>query len=244
METNGQEVGACPARRWQAPFSFPPDIGPKLTEQELLVISMPQLAMFAVASTLLIFTPGPDIIYVMTRGMAQGRRAALAAALGFALGNFVHTFFAIVGLSALITSSAIAFSLVKYAGALYLIYLGIRMLRSREALLPKGSAGDLQCRVIFRQSIIANIINPKVALFFLAFFPQFVDAGRGKVALQMLVLGGTFVLLTLAAFGLVALLSGEIGRWLDRRSGSAGRIGQLAGCVLIALGLRLAWPEP
>jgi threonine/homoserine/homoserine lactone efflux protein len=206
------------------------------------MITITRLAMFAAASTLLIFTPGPDIIYVMTRGMAQGRRAALAAAAGFALGNFAHTFFAIVGLSALITSSALAFSVVKYAGALYLIYLGWRMLRSKEALLPQRRAGELQCRVIFRQSILANIMNPKVALFFLAFFPQFVDAGQGGVALQMLVLGCTFVLLTLAGFGIVALLSGEIGRWLNRNSGSGNLVGQTAGCVLIALGLRLAWP--
>ncbi|HEY5513144.1 MAG TPA: LysE family translocator [Geomonas sp.] len=207
------------------------------------MISPTQLAMFAAASTVLIFTPGPDIIYVMTRGMAQGRRAALAAAAGFALGNFAHTFFAVVGLSALITSSAAAFACVKYAGALYLIYLGIRMLRSSTSLVPEGAAGAVQCRVIFRQSILANIMNPKVALFFLAFFPQFVDAGRGAVAPQMLVLGGTFVLLTLAGFGLVALCAGEIGRWLNRRSGAGERVGQVAGGVLIALGLRLAWPE-
>ena len=206
------------------------------------MVSWTQLALFAVTSTVLIFTPGPDIIYVMTRGMAQGKRAALAAAAGFALGNFAHTFFAIVGLSALITSSATAFAVVKYAGALYLMYIGVRMLRSKAALVPEGRAGELECRVIFRQSILANIMNPKVALFFLAFFPQFVDAARGGVALQMLVLGTTFVILTLVCFGVVALLSGEIGRWLNR-SGAGNRIGQAAGGVLIALGLRLAWPE-
>jgi threonine/homoserine/homoserine lactone efflux protein len=207
------------------------------------MISLPHLAMFAAASTLLIFTPGPDIIYVMTRGMAQGRRAALAAAAGFALGNFAHTFFAVIGLSALITSSATAFACVRYAGALYLVYLGIRMLRSRGSLVPEGREGALQCRVIFRQSILANIMNPKVALFFLAFFPQFVDPSRGSVALQMLVLGSTFVILTLAGFGLVALCAGEVGRWLNRSAKSGERVGQVAGCVLIALGLRLAWPE-
>jgi len=207
------------------------------------MVSWTQLALFAVTSTVLIFTPGPDIIYVMTRGMAQGKRAALAAAAGFALGNFAHTFFAIVGLSALITSSATAFAVVKYAGALYLMYIGVKMLRSKAALVPEGRAGELECRVIFRQSILANIMNPKVALFFLAFFPQFVDAARGGVALQMLVLGTTFVILTLVCFGVVALLSGEIGRWLNRSAGAGNLVGQVAGGVLIALGLRLAWPE-
>ena len=206
------------------------------------MISPTRLAMFAATSTVLIFTPGPDIIYVMTRGMAQGRRAALAAAAGFALGNFVHTFFAIVGLSALITSSAVAFAAVKFAGAAYLIYLGVRMLRSGTAFTRPGREAGLECRVIFRQSILANIMNPKVALFFLAFFPQFVDAGTGAVAWQMLVLGVVFVLLTLACFGVVALCSGEIGRWLNRSPRAGNLVGQTAGCVLISLGLRLAWP--
>ncbi|MBU5638651.1 LysE family translocator [Geomonas sp. Red69] len=207
------------------------------------MVSLSQLALFAVASTVLIFTPGPDIIYVMTRGVAQGRKAALAAAAGFALGNFAHTFFAIVGLSALITSSATAFACVRYAGAAYLMYIGYKMLRIRASLVPDGAAGQLQSRVIFRQSILANIMNPKVALFFLAFFPQFVDRGRGGVPLQMLILGSTFVVLTMLGFGVVALLSGEIGRWLDRSAGAGNRIGQAAGCILIGLGLRLAWPE-
>jgi threonine/homoserine/homoserine lactone efflux protein len=207
------------------------------------MITMTRLTMFIATSTVLAFTPGPDIIYVMTRGMAQGRKAALAAAAGFALGNFGHTFFAIVGLSALITSSATAFACVKYAGAVYLIYLGVKMVRSNSSLVPDGRAGQLACRVIFRQSILANLMNPKVAVFFLAFFPQFVDAGKGGVALQMLVLGTTFVIVTMICFGTVALLSGQVGGWLSRRSARGNFIGQVAGCILAGLGLRLAWPE-
>ncbi|MCM0082509.1 LysE family translocator [Geomonas sp. Red32] len=207
------------------------------------MISLSHLAMFSATSVILAFTPGPDILYVMTRGMAQGKKAALSAAAGFALGNFVHTFFAIVGLSALIASSAVAFTCIKLAGAAYLIYLGVRMLRSGAALSPDASLARLECRVIFRQSILANVMNPKVALFFLAFFPQFLEREKGGVALQMLTLGTTFVVLTMLSFGSVALLSGEIGRWIKRSSASQGRIGQVAGTVLIALGLRLAWPE-
>lgn len=207
------------------------------------MISLTQFALFSFTSIVLIFTPGPDIIYVMTRGMAQGRRAALSAAAGFAIGNFAHTFFAIAGLSALITSSATAFAAVKYAGALYLMYIGFKMLRSKASLVAGGRLGELQCRVIFRQSILANIMNPKVAVFFLAFFPQFVDASRGQVALQMLTLGSTFVVLTMIGFGIVALLSGEIGRWLNRSARIGNAVGQVAGGVLMALGLRLAWPD-
>ena len=207
------------------------------------MISQPQLILFAATSVVLIFTPGPDIIYVMTRGVAQGRKAALAAAAGFSLGNFVHIFCAIVGLSALLASSARAFQIVKYAGALYLIYLGIRMFRSKANLASGGELQSLRGRTIFVQSIIANVLNPKVAVFFLAFFPQFLNKEAGSMPLQMLLLGTLFVGLTLICFGLVALCSGAIGAWLQRKPAIGGRIGQAAGSVLVLLGLRLAWPE-
>lgn len=207
------------------------------------MIDPTQLLLFCVTTVLLIFTPGPDIIYVMTRGMTQGRRAALAAATGFALGNFVHTFAAIVGLSALITSSATAYALVRYAGALYLVYLGVRLFRSKASLTGEAPLARLEARVIFRQSVLANVMNPKVALFFLAFFPQFIDRSRGSVPLQMLILGTTFVLLTQLCFSLVALGAGAIGAWLNRKRGFGARAGQFAGSILIGLGLRLAWPQ-
>lgn len=207
------------------------------------MISLAQLALFSVASLALIFTPGPDIIYVMTRGMAQGRGSALAAAAGFAVGNFVHTFFAIVGLSALLMSSATAFQLVKYAGALYLIYLGIRMIRSSAELSADDKVPPLRYGIIFRQSILANVLNPKVALFFLAFFPQFVDPSRGNVSAQMLILGTLFVLLTMIGFGIVGLFSGLMGSWLRTKPAVGDRVGRGAGGILVLLGLRLAWPE-
>lgn len=207
------------------------------------MISSTQLMLFAVTSVVLIFTPGPDILYVLTRGIAQGRRAALAAAAGFSLGNFVHIFCALVGLSALLASSARAFQLVKYAGALYLIYLGYKMLRSKAVIAGDEMNRRLQGRTIFFQSIIANILNPKVAVFFLAFFPQFIDKSQGQVQLQMLMLGSVFVLLTLVAFGLVGLCSGWIGARLQRQPKVGDRLGRAAGTVLVMLGLRLAWHE-
>lgn len=207
------------------------------------MITFTQLALFSAASLVLIFTPGPDIIYVMTRGIGQGRKSALAAAAGFAVGNFVHTFFAVAGLSALLMSSATAFQLVKYAGALYLAWLGIRMIRSSASLSPDATAPPLLPWTIFRQSILANMLNPKVAVFFLAFFPQFVDPAQGGVALQMLVLGTLFVILTMLGFGLVGLCAGAIGGWLQRKPSVGSRVGTVAGSILILLGLRLAWPE-
>ena len=207
------------------------------------MISLTQIGLFSAASVALIFTPGPDIIYVVTRGMAQGRKAALAAAAGFALGNFVHTLFAVIGLSALLMTSATAFQIVKWLGAAYLIYLGIRMIRSAAAASLSDAGPPMAPAAVFRQSIVANILNPKVAVFFLAFFPQFVDPGQGSPRLQMVLLGTVFVLLTLACFGLVGMCAGWIGQWLRQNSRMETRITKTAGCVLIALGLSLAWPH-
>ncbi len=201
-----------------------------------------QIALFAATSVVLILTPGPDILYVMTRGVAQGRGAALAAAAGFSLGNFVHIFFALIGFSALLASSAHAFQVVKYAGALYLVYLGVRLLRSPTVALGGENLPLLRGRRIFFQSIVANVLNPKVAVFFLAFFPQFIDARQGSASLQMLSLGTLFVFLTLICFSLVAFCSGAVGAWLNRKPAVSGHLDRMAGSVLVLLGLRLAWP--
>lgn len=208
------------------------------------MVTWPQLSLFSAASLVLIFTPGPDILYVMTRGVAQGRSAAFAAASGFSIGNIVHTLAAVVGLSAILASSAAAFGMVKLAGGLYLIYLGIRLFRAGEAPL-KGDANHSLKRLgtIFRQSIIANILNPKVAIFFLAFFPQFIRPENGSPQLQMLLLGLTFIVLTFIGFNLVGWFAGSLGDWLKRRPNTGKWIHRLAGSVLVGLGLKLAWPE-
>lgn len=206
------------------------------------MISWSQLVLFMITSIALIFTPGPDIIYVMTRGMAQGRKAALAAAAGFALGNFGHTLFAVLGLSALLMASPTAFQLVKWAGAAYLIYLGIKMIQSASVLSLSSGGEAMAGWAVFRQSIVANILNPKVALFFLAFFPQFVDADSGNPQLQMMLLGTLFVCLVLVCFGTVGLCSGWMGQWLRKNARLEMVIGKAAGGVLILLGLSLVLP--
>lgn len=204
------------------------------------MIPLSQLTLFILASVALIFTPGPDIIYVVTRGIAQGRKAALAAAAGFALGNFVHILLSVIGLSALLAASNIAFTGVKWAGAAYLIYLGMQMIRntSRVSLTSDGTV--LSAWKVFRQSIIANIMNPKVILFFLAFFPQFVTAERGNPQLQIVLLGTLFVALVMICFGTVGLCSGWIGQLLRRNASAEVLIGRIAGAVLILLGVSLA----
>jgi len=200
------------------------------------------MALFCAASVALILTPGPDNIYVLTRGIAQGRAAALAAATGFALGNLVHTLFAILGLSALLASSATLFGLVKLVGGGYLVWLGIRMLRSAGTIRTEGELPPVRPWLIFRQSIVANVLNPKVAVFFIAFFPQFVDAQAGAVPLQMLLLGCVFVVLVMILFGLVGWFAGSLGAWLQSRPRTGRWLDRGAGTVLVGLGLKLAWP--
>jgi threonine/homoserine/homoserine lactone efflux protein len=196
--------------------------------------------LFLAASLVVIVAPGPDNILVLTRGVAQGRGAALVSAAGASLGLVVHSVFAVVGLSALLAQSAMAFSVVKYVGAVYLIYLGLRTLLDRESFaLPRGEP-PMKLRKVFAQAVTSNVLNPKIAVFFVAYLPQFADPARGGTAPQLLALGLTFALLTLAIFGVLALFSGTVGSWLRTRPKFAGWLGWLTGGVLIGLGLRLA----
>lgn len=203
---------------------------------------MTNLSIFLVSTVLLALAPGPDIIYVLTRGVSQGKRAGLAAAAGFSTGCLFHTALAAVGISALIRSSETAFTLIRMAGAGYLVYIGIRALRTRGPFLIGDSAGGEALRAIYRQSVVANILNPKVTLFFLAFLPQFVAPGVGSVGLQLMGLGAIFMAVTLVVFSSVGIFAGLIGDWLRRRPAFSGRLQALAGVTFIALGIRVALP--
>jgi threonine/homoserine/homoserine lactone efflux protein len=207
------------------------------------MITLDQILLFSAASLLLIFTPGPDIIYVLTRGVAQGRTAALAAALGFSLGNIGHTLLAVFGLSAILASSAVAFTAVKVAGGLYLLYLGYKLWTADPSLVLSSQGEHQTARLIFRQSVLANLLNPKVAIFFLAFFPQFVRPDQGHPALQMMLLGLTFVMLTMLGFGLVAMGAGALNARLSARPSLSAWLHKGAGGILMLLGLRLIWAD-
>ena len=150
------------------------------------------LGTFAFAPLLLLMTPGPDLLTVIGRGIGQGRRAALVAVVGYALGDMIHTTFAVVGLSALIRASTIGFQVVKYTGAAYLIYLGIQAIRHKHQFTLHQQRDDVDLLVVLQQSIFGSVLNPKTALFFLAFLPQFVDLAKGHARIQMIVLGGVF----------------------------------------------------
>jgi threonine/homoserine/homoserine lactone efflux protein len=199
--------------------------------------------LFLAASLALIATPGPDMIYVVTRGVAQGRRAALLSAGGVCCGLAVHTSFAAIGLSALLARSAVAFSVVKYAGAAYLIYLGVRTLLSREGFVSSEEVRPAGPRGVFLQGVASNGLNPKVALFFLAFLPQFVSADAGGAVVQMLALGAAFAFLGLLFLSFVAYFSGALGGGIGQRPGFRNALRWVTGSVLIGLGLRLAFSE-
>jgi threonine/homoserine/homoserine lactone efflux protein len=198
------------------------------------------LAVFAVASLVVLIVPGPAVLYVVTRSIEQGRQAGLASVLGIATGGLVHVAAAAAGLSALLAASASAFAAVKLAGAAYLVALGIRRLvRARnglEEVVPRTSLTR-----IYRQGVIVQSLNPKAALFFLALLPQFVDPARGSVALQVLVLGIVFVVLGTCSDGTWALLTSTAGEWFRRRPALRRRSERLAGTVYITLGLTAAF---
>jgi threonine/homoserine/homoserine lactone efflux protein len=204
---------------------------------------MPDIALFLVASALLTIAPGPDIVYVLTRGIAQGPRAGFAAALGFASGCVFHTVLAAVGIAALIRSSEIAFDAVRYAGAAYLVWIGIQALRHRSSFSIEAASDKRALATIYRQSVIGNMLNPKVTLFFLAFLPQFVNTQAGHVGWQMALLGVIFMIQTVLIFGAVALFSGWLGAWIRRKPAIGERLNVFAGITFIALGIRVALPD-
>jgi threonine/homoserine/homoserine lactone efflux protein len=204
---------------------------------------MPDIALFLAASALLVIAPGPDIVYVLTRGIAQGPRAGIAAALGFATGCIFHTVVAAVGIAALIRSSELAFNLVRYAGAAYLVWIGVQALRHRASFSIEGAGDARALSTIYRQSVIGNVLNPKVTLFFLAFLPQFVNTQAGHVGWQMALLGGIFMIETIVIFSAVALFAGWIGAWIRRKPAIGERLNIFAGVTFIGLGIRVALPD-
>ena len=207
------------------------------------MIEPAKFALFVAVSWALIIAPGPDMLYVITRGMAHGRRAGIVSAVGVICGILVHTTAAAFGITLIFQKSAFAFLIVKYLGAIYLIYLGVKVWRDKNSFNIQNSTSGASSPSLFWQGVLSNVLNPKIAIFFLAFLPQFVDKGSSQIALQMATLGFTF-----AGFGLCFLLvvgysSGAIGKWIARRPNYARFSQHLAGSILIGLGIRLALTE-
>jgi threonine/homoserine/homoserine lactone efflux protein len=199
------------------------------------------LALYLIAVIVLLVTPGPAVLYVVTRSIDQGRSAGIASVLGIQFGTLFHIAAAAFGLSALLVSSATAFSIVKYMGAAYLIYLGIRKFMIREELKETPMAERKKMATVFYQGVLVNLLNPKTALFFLAFLPQFVDPGRGPVAGQILFLGFLFVFLGILSDGTYALLAGTFAKWLKGNLRFLRFQRYFAGSVYIVLGATAAF---
>jgi threonine/homoserine/homoserine lactone efflux protein len=203
------------------------------------------LALFAVAAITLLVIPGPSVLYIVTRSVDQGRAAGLASVGGIHVGTLVHVAAAAFGLSALLVSSATAYNAVRWIGAAYLVWLGVRRLLAREedaaAIAGGGSGARRQgLRRVFAQGVVVNVLNPKTALFFFAFLPQFVDTSRGSVPFQVVVFGVAFVLLGLVSDGAYAVAASAGARWLRRRPGVARTSRLVSGGGLISLGVTTA----
>lgn len=198
------------------------------------------LVTFAGAAMLLFILPGPAVLYIITRSLSQGRTAGLVSVAGIHVGSMVHVIAAAAGLSAIIAASAVGFTAVRWLGAAYLIYLGIRTLLSRDDAFATGTAETATYRRIFSQGVVVNILNPKVALFFVAFVPQFIDPSLGSTTLQVAVLGVVFVAAGVISDGVYAIAAGTLGDRLSTkpRWRTASRYG--AGAIYLALGATAA----
>ena len=198
--------------------------------------------LFIATAVVLVITPGQDTFFILGRSLSAGRTAGIAAALGISAGSVLHTFAAALGLSALLATSPYAFMAVKLAGAAYLIYIGVRALASRASGLPGTESTDSPDGrwAAFRQGIVSNLLNPKVALFFLALMPQFIGAGSTDKVGAFLALGLTFVALGVVWCLVLAIAAAKLRGAFLRRPSMAGVLNKVAGAMFIALGLKLA----
>lgn len=207
----------------------------------IVIPSAANLGLFVSAALALLVIPGPAVLYIVARSVDQGRFAGLVSMLGIHAATLVHVAAAALGLSALLASSAVAFGIVKYAGAAYLVWLGVRKIFGRSggsnlAVKPQNHG----CFRLFRDGFVVNLFNPKTALFFLAFLPQFVDVSRGHLAMQVAFLGLLFTGLGMVTDGCYALAAGTAGGWLKKSRGYLNFERYVSGALFVGLGLTAA----
>lgn len=196
--------------------------------------------LFVIAAVALLLIPGPMVLYTVTRSISQGRQAGLVSVLAAGVGDMCHVVAAAVGLSAILLTSALAFSVVKYVGAAYLIYLGLRTLAQRDQVIDGIVGAPIEFSRVFSQGILVSVLNPKTALFFLAFFPQFVDPSRGTATLQILFLGVLFVTLGICTNMCYALLASVVGGRIQTNAAFLRHQRYFAGSMYIVLGISTA----
>lgn len=205
-------------------------------------MTLDRYLLFVAGSVLLVVTPGPDMAYLLARCLAQGRKAGLVAALGFNAGGYCHLAAALLGLSAMLAASPRAFTAVKWTGAAYLVYLGVRALLAPrpDPLAPADDGVPRRLRLVFWQAFLSDVLNPKVGVFFLAFLPQFVDpAGSGRTG-QLVLLGVTVCMIALAINVPLVFVASRVSERLRRSTGTAHNLTRLMGAVFIAIGVRVA----
>lgn len=207
------------------------------------MIDVSNLLTYALVVLGLFLIPGPAVLLVLARSTCGGRGVGIATGFGIAAGDLIPTTMATVGLSAVLMTSALAFNLAKYAGAAYLIYLGLRALFEKSSAIDLPAARAIHASVAFRQAILAEVLNPKTALFFLAFLPQFVHSERGSAVIQFAVLGLIFVGMSAIYTSLIAVVASSFGRWLARHRGIGRWQGKIVGTIFLGLGVRLAIQE-
>ncbi len=204
------------------------------------MLSAETILTFFTASVLLGIAPGPDNLFVLTQSTLHGRTAGLVVMLGLCTGLVVHSAAVALGVAAIFQSSDVAFTVLKFCGAGYLLYLAWRTFTARADGLPEGLQSGPGRAALYRRGIIMNITNPKVSIFFLAFLPQFADPARGSVAVQVMLLGGLFIIATILVFGGVAIAAGSLRQWLSKSDRAQNILNKLTGVVLFGLAARLA----
>lgn len=203
------------------------------------MIPIESLTTFVIASVLLALVPGPDNIFVLTQSSVNGHKAGLLVTLGLCTGLIFHTTAVALGITALLKTSYVAFTVLKIAGAMYLLYLAWRAFHASSEEINTGQSREVAGIKYYLRGVIMNVTNPKVSIFFLAFLPQFADPSRGPVIQQIFFLGMVFILVTLLVFGGIALLAGAVGAWLTNTPRAQTMMNRIAGAVFVAMALKL-----
>ncbi len=206
------------------------------------MIPLDVLGTFFIASVILAVAPGPDNIFVLTQSALRGKKAGILVVLGLCTGLLVHTTAVSLGVAVVFQTSALAFTLLKIAGAAYLIYLAWGAFRAGATEI-KGEENSLTDMQLYRRGIFMNVTNPKVTIFFLAFLPQFADPARGSISIQMMILGGFFIISTILVFGAIAFAAGAIGEWLRRSDKVQKIMNRVTGVIFLALAAKLLLAE-
>lgn len=207
------------------------------------MLSIETFSAFFLASALLAIAPGPDNVFVLTQSALHGKLSGLVVVFGLCTGLLFHTTAVAFGVAVIFQASTLAFTLLKVIGAGYLVYLAWQIFRASPEQISMQSDQQKSLGTLYRRGIIMNLTNPKVSIFFLAFLPQFADPVRGPISLQMIALGGTFIIATILVFGAIALIGGTLGEWLNRSERAQRIMNWTAGTIFIGLALKLVTAE-